>query len=162
MPKIFRMTKGGRLDEDLFAGATINTPSLLCVEDWIDALRWAEGAGGLPALVARAEGNLAAIAAWVERSSSFGFLAADPAVRSCTSVCLTITAPWFAALPTDEQRARVGRLVKLLAAEGVAHDIGAYRDAPPGLRVWAGPTIETADLEALLPWLDWALAQVAD
>jgi phosphoserine aminotransferase len=161
LPKIFRMTKGGKLDEALFKGSTINTPSLLCVEDWLDALAWAEGEGGLAGLVARADRNLAVIAEWVAASSGFGFLAADAASRSSTSVCLTVTAPWFAALPADEQKARVGRLVKLLEAEGVAHDIGAYRDAPAGLRIWAGPTVETADLAALLPWLDWALDEIA-
>ncbi len=161
LPKIFRMTKGGKLDEALFKGSTINTPSLLCVEDWLDALAWAEGEGGLAGLVARADRNLAVIAEWVAASSGFGFLAADAASRSSTSVCLTITAPWFTALPADEQKARVGRLVKLLAAEDVAHDIGAYRDAPAGLRIWAGPTVETADLAALLPWLDWALDEIA-
>ena len=162
VPKIFRLAKSGQLDEGVFKGATINTPSLLCVEDWLDALTWAEGLGGLPELIARSERNLAAIAGWIDGSRDFAFLAADPGTRSCTSVCVTITAGWFAALPADRQQACVGRLVALLAEEGVAHDIGAYRDAPPGLRLWAGPTVETADLEALLPWLDWALARCAD
>jgi len=162
LPKILRLVKGGKLDEGLFAGATINTPSLLCVEDWLDALAWAESVGGLPALIARAEGNLAAIAAWVEASPDFAFLAADPAARSCTSVCLSVTAPWFTALAAEEQRARVSRLAKLLEREDAACDVAGYRDAPPGLRVWAGPTVERDDLEALLPWLDWALAEVAD
>ena len=161
VPKVFRLAEGGRPDEGLFAGSTINTPSLLCVEDWLDALAWAEGVGGLPGLVGRAEANLAAIGRWLEGHEGFAFLAADPAVRSCTSVCLTVTAPWFAALPEEEQRERVGHLARLLADEGVAHDVAGYRAAPPGLRLWAGPTIATADLQALLPWLDWALARSA-
>ncbi len=162
VPKIMRLAKGRKPDEGLFQGATINTPSLLCVEDWLDALAWAEGIGGLEALVVRAEGNLALIADWVARSDGFAFLAAEPATRSCTSVCLSIVAPWFAALPQDRQRACVGRLAGLLEQEQVACDVAGYRDAPPGLRIWAGPTVERDDLAALLPWLDWALAEVAD
>ena len=161
MPKILRLAKDGNVDEGLFTGATINTPSMLCVEDWLDALAWAEQLGGLPELTARAERNLETIAAWVDRSKDFAFLAAVPATRSCTSVCLRIVAPWFAALAPDAQRSRVARLARLLEVEDVAWDIAGYRDAPPGLRLWAGPTVETADLAALLPWLDWALAQVA-
>ena len=161
VPKILRLAGGGQPDLGLFEGATINTPSMLCVEDWLDALAWAERVGGLPGLIARAERNLATIAAWVDRSTDFAFLAAEPATRSCTSVCLRVVAPWFAALPPDEQQVRVARLARLLEGENVACDIGGYRDAPPGLRLWAGPTIESADLAALLPWLDWALAQVA-
>lgn len=161
VPKILRLARDGKLDEGLFTGATINTPSMLCVEDWLDAVAWAEQVGGLPELTARAERNLATIAAWLGASKDFAFLAAEPATRSCTSVCLRIVAPWFAALAPDEQRARVARLAKLLENEDVACDIAGYRDAPPGLRLWAGPTVETADLAALLPWLDWALAQVA-
>ncbi len=160
VPKVLRLAGGGKLDQGLFEGATINTPSMLCVEDWLDALAWAGQVGGLPGLLARAERNLATIAAWIDQSTDFAFLAAEPATRSCTSVCLRIVAPWFAALPPDEQRVRVARLARLLERENVACDIAGYRDAPPGLRLWAGPTIETADLAALLPWLDWALAQV--
>jgi phosphoserine aminotransferase len=162
VPKIFRLAKGGALIEGIFRGATINTPSMLAVEDWLDALAWADRAGGLPALVARAESNLAAITAWIDRTADFAFLAKDPAARSTTSVCLSIVAPWFLALPADEQRARVGRMAALLADENVAHDITGYRAAPPGLRIWAGPTVETRDIEDLLPWLEWALDRVAD
>jgi phosphoserine aminotransferase len=160
LPKIFRLTKGGALIEGIFSGETINTPSMLCVEDALDALRWAEGIGGGPALVARSEANLAAIAAWVAASDWADFLAADPATRSSTSVCLKIVDPWFAALAAEAQRATAKQLVALLESEGVAYDINGYRDAPPGLRLWAGATVERADLEALFPWLDWAYAQV--
>ncbi len=161
MPKIFRMTKGGKLNEGIFKGETINTPSMLCVEDAIDGLRWAEGVGGLKGLVARSEANLAAIARWVATKPGFDFLAEDPATRSCTSICLTITAPWFTAMGAEAQAAAAKKIASLLEKEGVALDAGAYRDAPPGLRIWGGATVETADIEALLPWLDWALATVA-
>ena len=162
LPKVFRLTAGGKITEGVFKGETINTPSMLCVEDAIDGLRWAKGIGGLPALTARAEANLAAIAGWVAGSDWAGFLAEDATIRSCTSVCLKIVAPWFTALPADEQVKAAKRIASLLETEGVAYDIGAYRDAPPGLRIWAGATVQTADIEALLPWLDWAAAQVAD
>ena len=161
MPKIFRMTKGGKLNEGIFKGETINTPSMLCVEDAIDGLRWAESVGGLKGLVARSEANLAAVARWVATRPGFDFLAEDAATRSCTSICLTITAPWFAAMGADSQAAAAKKIAALLEKEGVALDAGAYRDAPPGLRIWGGATVETADVEALLPWLDWALATVA-
>jgi phosphoserine aminotransferase len=161
LPKIFRLTSGGKLIEGIFAGETINTPSMLCVEDALDGLRWAESVGGLPALIARSEANLAAVTAWVERSPWVDFLAEDPATRSCTSICLKIVAPWFMALPADGQARAAKALAARLEAEGVAYDIAAYRDAPPGLRIWGGATIETADVTALLPWLDWAFAQVA-
>ncbi|WP_137127687.1 phosphoserine transaminase [Roseomonas sp. HF4] len=160
MPKIFRMTKDGKLNEGIFKGETINTPSMLCVEDALDGLRWAESVGGLKGLVARSEANLAAIAAWVAAGSGFGFLAEDPATRSCTSICLTITAPWFTVMGAEAQAAAAKKLAGLLEKEGVALDAGAYRDAPPGLRIWGGATVETADIAALLPWLDWALAAV--
>ncbi len=160
LPKLFRLTSGGRLSAGIFRGETINTPSMLCVEDALDGLRWAEGIGGLPALIARSEANLAAVAAWVERTPWVGFLAADPATRSCTSICLRVTAPWFTALAPDEQAKAAKRLAALLDEEGVAFDVASYRDAPPGLRIWGGATVETADVEALLPWLDWAYAQV--
>jgi phosphoserine aminotransferase len=156
LPKLFRMTSGGELVEGLFKGETINTPSMLAVEDAIDGLRWAEGIGGLDALVARSESNLAAIEAWVARSGWAGFLASDKATRSCTSVCLRIVDPAILALPAEVQAALPKRIAALLEAEKVAFDIDAYRDAPPGLRIWAGATIERADLEALFPWLDWA------
>jgi phosphoserine aminotransferase len=160
LPKIFRLTKGGKLIEGIFAGETINTPSMLCVEDALDGLRWAEGVGGLDALVARSEANLAAVAGWVAASDWASFLPRDPATRSCTSICLVITAPWFTALAPDTQAAAAKRIATLLDREGVAHDIAAYRDAPPGLRIWGGATIETSDIRALLPWLDWAHALV--
>jgi phosphoserine aminotransferase len=160
MPKIFRLSSGGKLSEGVFKGETINTPSMLCVEDALDGLRWAESIGGLQGLIARSEANLAAIADWVAAGSGYGFLAQDAATRSCTSICLTITAPWFAALPADAQAAAAKKIASLLEKEGVALDAGAYRDAPPGLRIWGGATVETADIKALLPWLDWALASV--
>lgn len=160
MPKIFRLTKDGKLNEGIFKGDTINTPSMLCVEDALDGLRWAESVGGLPALIARSEGNLAAVAAWVETSDWARFLAMDPATRSCTSVCLRIVADWFTALEHDGQVAVAKRLAAILEGEGVALDAGSYRDAPPGLRIWCGATVERSDVEALLPWLDVAFARV--
>ncbi|MBS0559413.1 MAG: phosphoserine transaminase [Proteobacteria bacterium] len=160
LPKIFRLTSGGKLIEGVFKGETINTPSMLCVEDALDGLRWAESVGGLPALIARSEANLAAIAEWATRTPWIGFLAEDPATRSSTSVCLRIVAPWVTALPAEGQAEIAKKIVSLLEKQGVAYDIGAYRDAPPGLRIWAGATVETADITALLPWLDWAFAAV--
>ena len=160
MPKIFRLSSGGKLSEGVFRGETINTPSMLCVEDALDGLRWAESIGGLKGLIARSEANLAAIADWVAADSGYGFLAQDAATRSCTSICLTITAPWFTALAAEAQAAAAKKIASLLEKEGVALDAGAYRDAPPGLRIWGGATVETADIKALLPWLDWALASV--
>ena len=156
LPKIFRLTKGGKLIEGIFEGATINTPSMLCVEDYIDALQWAEGLGGLDALHARADANAAALSSWVEKTDWIDHLAGDPATRSNTSLCLKIVDQGFAALDEKEQRAFVKKMEKLLAAEGAAFDIGGYRDAPPGLRIWCGATVETTDIEALGPWLDWA------
>ena len=161
LPKVFRLTAKGKLAEGIFKGETINTPSMLCVEDAVDGLRWARDIGGLPALVARSEANLAAVAAWVAHSDWAGFLALDATIRSCTSICLTITAPWFTALSADGQAQAAKQLASLLEKQGVAYDIAAYRDAPPGLRIWAGATVETTDIEALLPWLDWAAARVA-
>jgi phosphoserine aminotransferase len=160
LPKIFRMTKAGRLNEGIFKGETINTPSMLAVEDAVDGLRWAESVGGLQGLIARSEANLAAIAGWVAQTPWVDFLAEDPATRSCTSICLTIVAPWFQALNPEAQAAAAKQLAALLEKEGVALDAGAYRDAPPGLRIWGGATVETSDIQALLPWLDWAFAQV--
>jgi phosphoserine aminotransferase len=160
MPKIFRLSSGGKLSEGVFKGETINTPSMLCVEDALDGLRWAESIGGLKGLIARSEANLAAIADWVAAGSGYGFLAQDAATRSCTSICLTITAPWFTALAAEGQSAAAKKIASLLEKEGVALDAGAYRDAPPGLRIWGGATVETSDIKALLPWLDWALASV--
>ena len=161
LPKIFRLTKGGKLIEGVFKGETVNTPSMLCVEDALDGLRWAESLGGLPALIARTEANLAAIAAWVARTPWVAFLAETPATRSPTSICLRIAAPWFTALDAEAQGKAAKRIAGLLEKEGVAYDIAYYRDAPPGLRIWGGATVETADILALLPWLDWAHAAVA-
>ncbi len=160
IPKIFRFKKKGAADAAFFEGSTLNTPSLLVIEDWIDALDWAASVGGLPALIARADANLAALAAWVERTSWVDFLAADPATRSNTSVCLKVVAPEVLALPVEDQAALAKGMASLLEKEGVALDIGGYRAAPPGLRVWCGATVDTADLEALTPWLDWAFASV--
>lgn len=162
LPKVFRMTKKGKFIADIFEGNTINTPSMLCVEDWLDTLKWGERIGGLPKLIGRAETNLAIIARWIEATPDFDFLAVEPSQRSCTSVCLKITAPWFTALPDAEQKLKVKTLSTTLADEGVAFDVASYRDAPPGLRLWAGPTVERTDIEAVLPWLSWALTQVAD
>ncbi|HEU0071972.1 MAG TPA: phosphoserine transaminase [Alphaproteobacteria bacterium] len=159
MPKIFRMKAGDKLAEGIFKGDTINTPSMIAVEDQIAALNWSEKVGGLKGLIGRSEGNLAAIAKWVDRTPWVGFLAEDAAIRSCTSVCLKITAPWVAALDAEKQAAVPKRIVALLEKEGVAFDIDGYRDAPPGMRIWAGATVETSDLEALFPWLDWAFEQ---
>jgi phosphoserine aminotransferase len=150
LPKVFRLISGGKLTEGVFKGETINTPSMLCVEDALDGLRWAERIGGLPALIRRSEANLEAVARWVEGTSWVEFLARDPATRSSTSICLTLPGA-DPAIPK--------RIASLLEAEAVAYDIGAYRDAPPGLRIWGGATVETSDIEALLPWLDWAYAE---
>ncbi|TYC52051.1 phosphoserine transaminase [Rhodobacterales bacterium] len=158
LPKIFRLTKGGKLIEGIFKGETINTPSMLCVEDYIDALKWADGLGGLDGLRARADANLKALADWVEANGWIDFLANDPATRSNTSVCLKVVDPDVLALDGDRQAAFAKALVSVLDAEGIAHDIGAYRDAPSGLRIWAGATVETSDLKALTAWLDWAFA----
>jgi phosphoserine aminotransferase len=155
LPKIFRMTKSGKLAEGLFKGDTINTPSMLAVEDYIFALEWALGLGGLPGLVARAEANAAAVDEWVERTDWIEHLAADPATRSNTSVCLRFAE----AGDPEAQAALVKRMASLLEAEGAAYDVASYREAPPGLRLWCGATVETADLEALFPWLDWAYAE---
>ena len=161
LPKIFRLTSGGKLNEGIFKGETINTPSMLCVEDALDSLRWAESVGGLRGLIARSEANLAAVAEWVEGRGWIDFLAEEADTRSCTSVCLKLTAPWVTALPSDAQWAVARRIAALLDAEGVAYDIAAHRDSPPGLRIWTGATIETANVAALLPWLDWAYAIAA-
>jgi len=160
LPKIFRLTKNGKLDEAIFRGSTINTPSLLCVEDALDGLRWAEARGGLPALIRHAEENLAHIAEWVAASDWAAFLAAEPATRSSTSICLKIVDPWFAALGETAQAAAIKALAGLLEAEGVGYDLESYRAAPPGLRIWGGATVAKVDVAALLPWLDWAYATV--
>jgi phosphoserine aminotransferase len=159
LPKIFRLTEGGRLLEGIFQGETINTPSMLAVEDALDGLRWAEAIGGLPELVGRARRNLAVLERWVERSPWAAFLARRQEIRSPTSVCLAIDDPAFASLAGDHQRAFVRDMTRLLAERNVAHDIASHRDAPPGLRIWCGATVEASDVEALLPWLDWAFAE---
>ena len=158
LPKIFRLTKGGKLNEGVFRGETINTPSMLAVADYCDALDWAEGLGGGAALMARADANFAALQGWVDRTPWVENLVAEPAHRSNTSVCLKIVDPAVAALDEAAQRAFAKRMVGLLEAEGAAYDIGGYRDAPPGLRIWCGATVDAADVEALTPWLDWAFA----
>lgn len=160
LPKIFRLTKKGKLDSELFSGSTINTPSMLCVEDALDGLAWAERVGGLDALVVRSEGNLAVVAAWVARTPWIEFLARERTTRSCTSVCLKIVDPWFEAQAEAARADVVKKLVALLEKEGVALDIASYRDAPAGLRIWCGATIERDDVQDLLPWLDWAWAEV--
>ncbi len=156
IPKLFRLAEDGRVGEGLFRGETINTPSMLCVEDALDGLRWAEGLGGLAGLISRCEQNAAVLARWVEATPWTRFLAADPAIRSTSSVCLQLAE---GALDREAEARLAGAIAKRLESEGVAYDIGAYRSAPPGLRIWAGPTVEAADLAAALPWLDWAYAQ---
>ena len=156
LPKLFRLTSGGKFSEAIFKGDTINTPSLLCVEDAIDGLRWGESIGGLGALMARSEANLAVLERFVAERPWISFLANDKAIRSNTSVCLNITAPWFTALAADKQAAAAKKMADLLESEKAGYDIGSYRDAPPGIRIWCGATVEKSDLEALLPWLDWA------
>jgi phosphoserine aminotransferase len=160
LPKIFRMTKNGKLIEALFQGATINTPSMLAVEDALDALRWAEEVGGLPALIARSEANLGCLTDWVARTAWVDFLAKAPETRSCTSICLQIVDPWFLEQSQEERAAAAKKIGSLLDSEGVAFDINSYKDAPPGLRIWGGATVETDDIRALLPWLDWAFARI--
>jgi phosphoserine aminotransferase len=162
LPKIFRMTKGGKLNEGIFQGETINTPSMLCVEDYLDTLEWAKSVGGLPALRARADANARVIADWIERAKWIDFLARDPALRSNTSICLKVVDPAVTRLAPEAQAAFVKGLAAALEKEGVAYDIDAYRDAPPGLRIWCGSTVERADVEALTQWLDWAYAQAKD
>ncbi len=158
LPKIFRLTKGGKLIDGIFAGETINTPSMLCVADCIDALEWMEGIGGLAATRARADANAAALQAWVDRTLWIENLVDDPRARSNTSVCLKIIDPEVATRDEAAQRDFVKRMTRLLESEAVAYDIAGYRDAPPGLRIWCGTTVDTADVEALTPWLDWAFA----
>jgi phosphoserine aminotransferase len=159
LPKIFRMTKGGKLNEEIFEGATINTPSMLCVEDYLDTLNWGKSIGGLNALVARADANAKAIADWVARTPWIEHLAGDPAVRSNTSVCLKVVDPAVLKLPADAQAKFVKGIAAALEKEGVAYDIDAYRDAPSGLRIWCGATVETSDVQALTQWLDWAYGE---
>ncbi|MDA8654889.1 phosphoserine transaminase [Alphaproteobacteria bacterium] len=158
MPKVFRLTKGGKLIEGIFKGETINTPSLLAVEDYLDALQWGLGLGGLSAMIGRVQNNFSVIDQWVKDTSWVDFLCATPENRSTTSVCLTFGAAEVTSLDSDAQAAFAKKIVSLLDKEGVAYDIGAYRDAPVGLRIWAGATVEASDLKALMPWLDWAYA----
>jgi phosphoserine aminotransferase len=162
LPKIFRLTNNGKLIEGIFEGETINTPSMLCVEDYLDALVWAKSVGGHKGLVGRSDANAKAIADWVARTPWIDFLAKDPATRSNTSVCLKVVDPTVSALPADAQAAFVKNLAAALEKENVAYDIDAYRDAPPGLRIWCGATVEEHDVEALTLWLDWAFAKTKD
>ena len=159
IPKLFRLTKGGALTRDLFEGATINTPSMLAVEDQLDALAWATQIGGLPALITRSQANLTVVRNWVNQSSWAAFLTPDINQQSSTSICIKIIDPIFAGLPDSAQRVFIKSMTTLLEQQNVAFDIAAYRDAPPGLRVWGGATVESSDLEKLTPWLDWAFAE---
>jgi phosphoserine aminotransferase len=160
LPKIFRMTKGGKIVEGIFEGETINTPSMVAVEDYLDALTWAEGLGGLGALIQRSNDNLHALEKWVAGSNWAGFLAQDAAIRSNTSVCIAVTDPGFTVLGDDAKQDMIKKMCSLLEKEGVALDIAGYRAAPPGLRIWCGATVDAADIEALTHWLDWAWAQI--
>jgi phosphoserine aminotransferase len=162
LPKIFRLTQGGKFNAGIFEGDTINTPSMLCVEDYLDALQWAKSIGGLKSLIARADANTRIIAEWVARTRWVDFLAKDATIRSNTSVCLQIVDPAVTGLPPDGQAAFAKGMAAALEKEGVAFDIAYYRDAPPGLRIWCGATVEASDVEALMPWLDWAYAQAKD
>jgi phosphoserine aminotransferase len=156
LPKIFRLTKKNKLDKSIFSGATINTPSMLAVEDQLDALNWTQQIGGLEKLIKRSEANLEVISGWVAKSTWADFLAISEDIRSSTSICLKVIDPWFLEKASDEQETLVKAIVKLLDDENVAYDIGGHRDAPTGLRIWGGATVEASDIELLLPWLDWA------
>jgi len=160
LPKIFRLTSGGKLIEGIFAGETINTPSMLCVEDYIDALEWAQSVGSLQGLIARCDANAKAVADFVAKKPFLGFLAKDPATRSNTSVCLTFIDPAITALAPEAQAAFAKDVAALLEKEGVGIDLGSYRDAPPGLRIWCGATVEASDVAALMPWIEWAFETV--
>ena len=160
MPKIFRMTKGGKIVDGIFEGETINTPSMIAVEDYLDALTWAESMGGLKGLMARSNANLKALSDWIAKGSSYGFLAEDETIRSNTSVCIKVTDPWFAGLNEEAQAEAAKKIASALDKEGVALDVAGYRAAPPGLRIWCGATVDEADIKALTPWLDWAFATV--
>ena len=162
LPKIFRLTRGGKINEGIFEGETINTPSMLCVEDYLDTLLWAKGIGGLPALIARCDANAKVIGDWAARTPWIANLADDPAIRSNTSVCLKVVDPAVTSLPADAQATFAKAIAGALEREGVAYDIAYYRDAPPGLRIWCGATIEVSDVEALTLWLDWAFAKAKD
>ena len=160
LPKIFRLTKGGKLIEGIFEGSTINTPSMLCVEDAIDGLKWAKSIGGLSKLIERSNNNLQVLEDWVAKSDWIDFLVEDKSLRSNTSICFKITDKWYKSLSKEEQAAKAKELVSLMAKEEVAYDIGSYRDAPPGLRIWGGATVESKDMEALTQWLDWGFSQI--
>jgi phosphoserine aminotransferase len=162
LPKLFRMTKSGKLNAAIFEGETINTPSMMCVEDWLDALAWAKSAGGLKGMIARADANTKVLADWAAVTPWIGFLAPDAGIRSNTSVCLKFTDPAVASLPLDAQAAFAKNVAGMLEKEGVAYDIAYYRDAPPGLRIWCGATVEKHDVEALTPWIDWAFASAKE
>lgn len=161
LPKIFRLKSGGKLIEGIFVGETINTPSMLCVEDALDSLKWAESIGGLKGTVARCDANLATVAAWVARTPWINFLAGDAAIRSTTAIQLVFTAPWFTALDPAAQMAAARRMVSMIEKEGAGYDFAAHRDSGPGLRIWGGATVEASDIAALLPWIEWAYAIVA-
>lgn len=160
LPKIFRLTSGGKISEGIFKGETINTPSMICVEDALDGLKWTESVGGVKGLIARSENNLKVIKQWAEKTGWIGFLAEDPATVSCTSICMKVIDPEFQKLSKEAQEEAVKKLTGLLEKEGVAYDIGAYRSAPPGIRIWGGATVETKDIELLTQWLDWAYGEV--
>tara|TARA_A100001015_G_scaffold74603_1_gene82779 strand:+ start:1678 stop:2823 length:1146 start_codon:yes stop_codon:yes gene_type:complete len=160
MPKIFKLAKNKKLISGIFSGASINTVSMLCVEDALDGLKWAESIGGIEALIQRSNSNLEAIANWVDQTDWIDFLAEDPDTRSNTSICLKIVAPWYLNLDSDQQAAKAKKLVQLLDQEGVAYDIGSYRDAPPGIRIWGGATVETDSIQALIPWIEWAFSEI--
>ncbi|HMA72396.1 MAG TPA: phosphoserine transaminase [Xanthobacteraceae bacterium] len=162
LPKIFRLTKGGKINEGIFEGETINTPSMLCVEDYLDALQWAKSIGGLKALMARADANAIAVATWVARTPWVDFLASDPVIRSNTSVCLKIVDPAVTSLSAETQSTFAKALAGAVEKEGAGYDIAHYRDAPPGLRIWCGASVETTDVELLTHWLDWAFAKTKD
>ena len=160
MPKIFKLAKNKKLISGIFSGASINTVSMLCVEDALDGLKWAESIGGIEALIQRSNSNLEAIANWVDQTDWIDFLAEDPDTRSNTSICLKIVAPWYLNLDSDQQAAKAKKLVQRLDQEGVAYDIGSYRDAPPGIRIWGGATVETDSIQALIPWIEWAFSEI--
>ena len=159
LPKIFRMTKGGKLNEGIFEGETINTPSMLCVEDYLDALNWAKSVGGLKALIARADANTKVLADWKAKTPWIDFLAKDPAIRSNTSVCLKVVDPAITSLTPDAQADFAKKLVALVEKEGAGYDFAYYRDAPAGLRIWCGATVEASDVALLTQWIDWAFAE---
>ncbi len=160
LPKIFRLAKGGNLIKGIFEGATINTVSMICVEDALDGLLWAESIGGLDSLIDRSNKNLSVVENWANARDWVDFLASDPAKRSNTSICLRITDPWYQSLSSEEQQKKAKQLVALIENEGVAYDFGSYRDAPPGIRIWGGATVDWQDTEALLPWIDWAYQEI--